>query len=108
MAMPHASPCEVIDVRPLAGLLSSAKTSAIFKSRDLELIRLVLRAGQSLPPHKVPGDITVHCLEGRLEISSGGWKSTLSAGEIIFLTGDTEHAVLALADSNSLVTIALK
>lgn len=108
MATPHASPCEVINVRPLAGQLTSSKTSAIFKSRDLELIRLVLMKGQSLPPHKVPGEITVHCLEGRLDISSGGCKSTLSAGEMLFLTGDTVHSVLALEDSNALVTIVLK
>ena len=108
MAIPHASPCEVIDVRSLVGPPSTAKTVAIFKSQDLELIRLVLRAGQSLPPHKVPGEITVHCIEGRIEVSSGSCLSTLNAGQLLFLTGGTEHAVLALEDSNALVTIALK
>lgn len=108
MAKPHASPCEVVDVRPLAGLIASTKTAAVFKSQDLEVIRVVLMAGQSLKPHKVPGEITVHCLEGCIDVSCGSHVSTLRDGEMLFLTGNAEHAVLAQEDSSALVTIALK
>lgn len=108
MAKPHAFPCDVIDVRPLAERLPVSKTCAVFKSEDLEVIRLVLMAGQSLPPHKVRGEITVHCLEGSIDVSGGSCVSRLSAGEMLFLTGGTEHAVLALEDSSALVTIALR
>ena len=66
MAIAHASPGEAIDVRPLGSRLRSEKIVALFKSEHLEVIRLVLTAGKSLPPHKVPGEITVLCIEGRM------------------------------------------
>ena len=51
---------------------------ALFKTEELEVIRLVLAAGKSLPPHKVPGEITIQCLEGR--IGSGRGPPVLAAG----------------------------
>ena len=62
MAIHHAHPGEPIDVQPLGARLPEAKTSALFKSADLEVTRLVLLAGKSLPPHKVPGEITIQCI----------------------------------------------
>src|SRR5688572_31348009 len=59
MAIEHAHSGQAVDVQPLGRDLSAQKTTALFKSNDLEVIRLVLLAGKSLPPHKVPGEITV-------------------------------------------------
>lgn len=56
MALPHATASEPVDVRPLGARLAGEKTTALFKSRDLEVIRLVLPAGASLPPHQVRGE----------------------------------------------------
>ena len=69
MAIPHAEPGDVIDVRPLGPALAGARSHALFKSNDLEVIRLVLRTGQGLPPHGVSGEITLQCLEGRISFS---------------------------------------
>lgn len=59
MAIPHASPGDVIDVRPLGPEFAGARSHALFKSEDLELIRLVMPAGESMPPHAVAGEITL-------------------------------------------------
>lgn len=75
----------------------------LLKARDLEVIRLVLQAGKSLPPH-----ITIHCLEGRLAVEADGDTKLLAAGELLFLAGDVVHAVTAISDASALVTIALK
>jgi hypothetical protein len=45
MAIPHSAPGDLIDVRPLGPALASARTHALFKSNDLEVIRRVLPAG---------------------------------------------------------------
>ena len=108
MALTHVNPGEPIGLRPLGAALRQAKTSALFKSRDLELIRLVLPAGKSLPPHAVPGEITIHCLEGRLRIDIDGRAQDLAAGELLYLEGGVAHAVVAHEDSCALVTIALR
>ena len=45
MAIPHAQPGEVIDVRPLGPALAGAMTTALVKTESLEVIRLVIPRG---------------------------------------------------------------
>jgi quercetin dioxygenase-like cupin family protein len=106
MALPHAQPGDVVPVLPGVGGESS-RTHALFKARDLEVIRVMLQAGDHMPPHKVPGEITVQCLVGRLEIGHPGGFSLLAGGEMTYLAGGALHDVRALEDSVALVTIAL-
>lgn len=108
MALPHAAPGQAIDVRPLGSRLAGAKTVALFKSEDLEVMRLVLQAGRSLPPHKVPGEITVQCLEGVLDVTADAQSHVLRAGQLLYLQGGVLHAVTALEDASALVTVALR
>jgi quercetin dioxygenase-like cupin family protein len=108
MAIAHASPGETIDVRPLAGRLPGEKTVALFKSEHLEVIRLVLAAGKSLPPHKVPGEITVQCIEGRIDVTAEGRSHVLGAGQLLYLAAGVTHGVVALEHASALVTIALR
>src|SRR5436305_1637700 len=72
MAIPHAQPGEVIDVRPLGAGLATAKTSTLLKTEKVEIIRLVMGAGKTLAEHKARGEIIVHCLEGRLAFTALG------------------------------------
>ena len=60
MATPFALTAQAIDVLPFGARLAGARTCALFKSQDMEVIRVVLRASQSLPPHKVPGLSLIH------------------------------------------------
>lgn len=108
MAIPHAQPGQIVDVGPLGARLSGQKTHAVFKSEDLEVMRLVLLAGQSLPPHRVPGEITVQCMEGALDVTADGRSHVLKAGQLLYLRGDVLHGVTALEDASALVTVALK
>jgi quercetin dioxygenase-like cupin family protein len=107
MALLHASSGDPLDVRPLGAQLPATKTRALFKSRDLEVMRLVLTAGKALPRHQVQGEITIQCLEGRLRIELDAGHKELEAGELLFLAGNVPHGVTALADASALVTIAL-
>lgn len=108
MALPQAIPDQVLEVRTLGENLLTGKTAARFKSHDLEVMRLVLHAGKALPPHKAPGEITIHCLEGVLSVEVDGSTSQLEAGELVFLAGGASHSVMALTDASALVTIALR
>lgn len=81
---------------------------ALFKAQDLEVMRLVLQAGKSLPPHQVAGEITIHCIEGVLDVTIDGRSHVLRAGQLLFLTGGALHGVKALEDASALVTIALR
>lgn len=108
MALPHASPGTAVDVQPLGPTLQTEISYALFKSRDLEVIRLILLAGKEMPPHKVDGEITLQCIEGRIEVKTHGAFHTLAPGQLLFLARDDLHAVRALEDSSALLTIALR
>jgi quercetin dioxygenase-like cupin family protein len=108
MAITHALPGQAVDVRPLGARLSSEKTVALFKSEDLEVMRLVLQAGKSLPPHRVPGEITVQCIEGAIDVTANATSHVLRAGQLLYLSGKVHHGVTALEDSSALVTVALR
>lgn len=107
MAIPHARSGQVIDVRPLGAALTGERTTALFKTDDLEVMRLVLTAGKSLPPHRVAGEITIQCLEGRIDVTLDGESRILNAGHLIYLARDVSHGVVAIEDASVLVTIAL-
>jgi quercetin dioxygenase-like cupin family protein len=108
MAIPHAIPGQAVDVQPFGARLANEKTVALFKSEHLEVMRLVLKAGKSLPPHKVQGEITVQCIEGAMDVTVEGESHVLRAGQLLYLSGNILHGVIALEDVSALVTIALR
>lgn len=108
MAIKHALPAQAVDVQPLGSALATGRTTALFKSSDLEVMRLVLMAGKSLPPHKVPGEITVQCIEGAIDVTVENESHVLHAEQLLYLPGNVLHGVTALENSSALVTVALK
>ncbi len=107
MALPHAQPLDVIDVRPLGTGLPGAVTTSLLKTPALQLMRLVLRAGHGLPQHSVSGAITIQCLEGEAAVTTPSRTCELRAGQLVMLTGSEPHAVKAITDASLLVTVLL-
>ncbi|WP_321937174.1 cupin domain-containing protein [Paraburkholderia sp. J8-2] len=107
MAIPHAAPGEVFDVRPLGGALKSAKSITLIRAQQLEVMRIVLPAGKRLPEHSVPGEITVQCVEGVIRFFVNGDPRTMHAGDMLLLGGGEKHALEALDDASVIVTIHL-
>ena len=93
MALPHARPLDVVDVRPLGAALDAQVSNSLLKSSSLQLMRVVLRRGESLPEHHVPGEITVHCLEGEALLSTPSRELALAAGQLVLLPGGEPQAV---------------
>lgn len=108
MAIPHANPGGVIDVRPLGAALATTKTHMLLKTEHVEVVRLVMTAGKELAEHKAPGDITVQCLEGRIAFTALGKTEELSAGQMLYLTAGRPHSVRCVEDASFLLTILLK
>lgn len=107
MALPHARPGEPIDIRPLAERLPQERTRALIKTRSLELIRTVLRAGESQPRHSVHGELTLQCIEGRVEVTADDLRCEVAAGHLLLLPAGCEHRLHALEDSSLLLTVQL-
>ncbi len=109
MALEHLQAGQVANVRPYGAALAAAGNTALFKSAELEVMRLVLPKGKAMPAHQVVGEITIQCIEGVVQIdANSNAPVTLNAGELLFLTGGAPHALLALQDASVLVTIVVK
>jgi len=105
MALHHAKPREVVDLRPLGSKLKDTRSTAIVKSDHFETIRLIVHAGAEIPPHKVSGNITLHCLEGHIELGLDNSSIELKANEWVYLDGEETHSVRGIEDSALLLTI---
>jgi len=107
MALPHARSGQIVDILSTDGTLPSAKSFALFKSDQLEVMRVVLPAGKAFPPHRVAGEITVQCLEGRIAASVDGASQELRPGQLLHLEGGVLHGLVGIDDASALVTIVL-
>lgn len=105
MAQTHAQSGHVVSVLPLGERLKDAKTTAILKAEELEIVRLVLLAGNEMREHKAPGEITVQCIEGQIAFRTPETSQTLVAGDLVHLRSKEPHALRAITDSSALVTM---
>ena len=107
MAIHHALSGELIDIRPLGDMIAAARTTTLYKTKHLEVFRLVLLAGKEMPVHKVVGEVTVQCLEGRIEFCIDTTCDVMQSGDLKCLAGGVSHSLRAIKDSSVLVTLLL-
>lgn len=108
MAMHHAEPLDIIDIRPFGDGLMEAFSTSLLKTPSIQLMRLVLTAGARMPDHRVPGAVTIQCLEGEALVSTPSRSGKLSAQQLMVLQGDEVHSVEAVTDTSLLVTIVMQ
>ena len=108
MAISHAASGQIVDVQAPAQAFPEARNVALFKTDELEVMRLVMPAHKTMPSHRVKGEITIHCLEGEIDLHLTGKTLRLKAGQLVWLEGNADHALTALLDSLLLVTLVLR
>ncbi len=107
MALVHALPLDTIDLRPLGEALAASQSTSLIKTASLQLMRVVLRRGETFAEHRVPGEITIHCLEGEAALSTPTRECLLCAGQLVLLSGGEPHGLRAITDTSLLVTLRL-
>ena len=107
MAIEHAKPGEVVDLRPLGAALVDSKTHTLIKTKNLEVVRMVMPAGKEISEHEAPGEITVQCLEGKVAFKALGKTEELVAGQLLYLAAEEPHSVNCIEDASFLLTILL-
>ena len=107
MAIHHLESGEIANLQALGGEALRNQSTALFKTDQLEVMRLVLLTGRAMPLHSVAGEITVQCLLGRIEFTVPGHVQTLQAGQLLYLRGGEPHSLLALEDACVLITLVL-
>jgi quercetin dioxygenase-like cupin family protein len=107
MAIPHAQPGEVVDVQPLGAALADTKTRTLFKTENVEAVRIVMLTGKEISEHEAPGEIVVQCLEGKVAFTALGKTQELEAGQLMYLAAEEPHSVKCVEDASFLLTILL-
>jgi quercetin dioxygenase-like cupin family protein len=107
MAIPHAKPAGIVDVRPLGSALTSTQTTTLVRTEQVEVIRLVVPAGKDIAEHKAKGEIVVQCLEGRVAFTAFGKTQDLETGKLLYLPTGEPHSVRGVQNASLLLTILL-
>ena len=77
------------------------------RTGTVEVVRLIVRAGQEVPQHTSKGEIIVHCLEGRVAFTALGKTQVLEAGKLLDLPAGEPHALKGIEDASLLLTIVV-
>jgi quercetin dioxygenase-like cupin family protein len=110
MATHHAAAGEVVDIETWANDLKVEKSKVITKTTGVELARLVLDAGADMHHTdycSVKGTVVIHCIEGEIMLKTPDATRSIEKGQLVFLNGDTEHAIVGVKKSVVLLTIVL-
>lgn len=105
MALEHAVSGQIFNLDPLGASLKDATTRSIVKTDSFQAIRLIVRAGERIPEHKVEGAIMLHCLEGAARLETSDGTIALKANDWVYLDGGVLHTVCGDKDSSLLLTI---
>jgi quercetin dioxygenase-like cupin family protein len=73
----------------------------------LRLLLFAFEPGGRLPEHRAPGHVVIHCLRGELSIEAAASHQRLGDGEVLVLEPNVPHSVMALAESEMLLTVCV-
>lgn len=107
MALPHAQPLDIIDLRPLGADLAPTRSHSLLRTDKLQLMRVVLLAGQGLPRHHQEGEVCIQCVEGLVVVSTSAGDKLLQPGCATVLPAGEPHALKAEQDSSLILFMLL-
>ena len=88
----------------VGGRVRIART--LVKEGSLRLTLVGLAPGGALDEHDAPGPITIHVLEGELELVAGGARGTYATGALIALNRRVRHAVRSERGAMFLISLS--
>lgn len=107
MALPRPDCGEVFNIHPTGEQYTEFFTRALIRSDELEVARLVLPDAAVVKRHAVPGDTTLQCIEGHIELEAGEQRVYLKENEMTYIAAGTAHTIRAMHDAVVLLTMVL-
>jgi quercetin dioxygenase-like cupin family protein len=77
----------------------------LIKDGPLTVTLVAVRSGGGLPEHKAAGPVTIHVLEGEIELNVAGESWPLSAGMLLAFEAGVPHAVTSAEGGLFLLTV---
>ena len=107
MALAHSQPLDIIDLHPLGAALASTPSHSLVKTERLQLIRVVLAAGEGVPAHHLEGEVSIQCIEGLVLVKAPRRECRIGPGQLVVLPAGEPYAVQAEKSSSLLVSMLL-
>jgi quercetin dioxygenase-like cupin family protein len=105
MGKPLVKPGQTVDVRRLGEALGTRANTLLVKTANVEIIHIVIPAGETIPTHEAHGEAVFHCLEGRVSLSALGKTHELNAGQLFYFRVNEPFSILGIERASLLVTI---
>ena len=84
------------------------RQQTIFHRAPVTQVLFAFDAGGVLAEHSAKGLVTIHVLDGTLEVGADGENHALQAGQMIVLAPNVKHDVRAAAAAAMLLTVHLQ
>lgn len=97
---------EIARLKGEADWTGGKRAITLAKQDSQRVVLLALRAGARVDEHLAAGALTVQVLEGRVQLTAGGERRTLSGGELLAVEAGLPHDVEAVDESVLLLTLA--
>ena len=113
---PHerlAAPVQIVDLATTAKDLRAEPHDSVAGHRQIAVVRegpvtVILfdfETGGHLRAHETDGQVTIHVLSGKLNVTAADAAHTLHAGQLLALAPKIRHSVVADGPSEMLLTI---
>ena len=83
------------------------RQESLYKHGPTSVALFIFGPQKSLPPHRTNGTVTIHVLKGRMLITAEGRPHDLGPGGLLVMAAGVEHDVLAMEESEMLLTVHL-
>ncbi len=101
--IPLAQPGQIVDA--WSAWKDAESKAVILRTAHMEILRLHLNSDVRIPTHEAQGEITILCLEGRVEVEALGERRELNGGQLLYLLVREPFQLHAQQESSLLITI---
>ncbi|MFB6372307.1 MAG: cupin domain-containing protein [Bradymonadaceae bacterium] len=89
------------------GAVEGHRQIALAHRKGMRLVLMHFEEGGHVPDHQVDGAVTIHVLEGDLDISTSENDHRVNSGQMLMLKPGVNHEIEARTASKMLMTVAV-
>ena len=96
---------EPIELRTGTGPVATEEINTLVRTRQAEVLRLLVPRGSTLPTHQAEGEIILHCLKGCISLTISGRTQDLRAEQLLYIADAKPFSIHGIDDASILMMI---
>lgn len=98
-------PREVVTLATSVPRGAKSSKSVLVKTHQVEIVQLMIPAGETIPRYEAQGELILHCLSGQISVRAGGECHDLQAQQLLYLRLGDPFSIHATKSASVLVSI---